>query len=267
MTGGYHHCLFDASGRYLWCAASVSADQIEVQLRETDGWSVVSRIRVEDPFGASSAGANSAMFLATAEPKTLSLWLADGQGGACVYWVARDGVHIRCALEPSLCDTTPPEFAPNGREFLVIDLYGAVQRFRYPAVELLGSWQSPFGAGEPFRFFVCYLDHKRALALSLNGRIAVLDTAAMRVANELSIEGHEPRPVEEYYPTLAGDRALCTDISCFERLGDYLIFFHAGDRARASSSDGSPHVENRDEEETEGMLCFPISYVLDCDTV
>ena len=263
LRRGYDHCLFDESGRYLWCAASVSTDQIEVQLRETEGWSVVSRTLVDDPFGANSRSASSAMLLPTAEPETLSLWLADGQGGACVYWVARDGVHIRCALEPCLSDTTPPEFSPSGREFLVIDLYRLVKRFRYPVVELLGACESPFGADEPFFSSLCYLNNARALAVSLNGRIAVLDTPTMRVVNELTIEGHEPRPTEEYHPSLVGDRKLCTDISEVTRLGDHLIFGHAAAPTQGLAPRRNLNVEDQDDGDTKGMLCFAMSYVLD----
>jgi hypothetical protein len=265
MSGGYDHCLFDESGRYLWCAASVSTDQIELQLREADGWSVVSRTLVDDPFGASSAGASSAMLLPTAEPGTLSLWLAEGHGGgACLYWVARDGVSVRCSPEPSVCDTTPPEFSPSGREFLVIDLVGVVQRFSYPVVEQLGVCESPFGDDQPFRFSVCYLNNARALAVSLDGRIAVLDTSTMRVVNELIIEGHEPRPAEEhFYPHLAGDRNLCTDIGDVTRLGDYLIFGHAVAPPQGSAPLRKLNIEDQDDDDTQGMLCFPISYILD----
>jgi hypothetical protein len=264
MRGGYDHCLFDESGRYLWCAASISTDQIEVQLREADGWTVVSRTLVDDPFGASSAGASSAMLLPTAEPGTLSLWLADGHGcGACVYWVARNGVRVRCSPEPSLRDTTPPEFSPSGREFLAINLFGTVQRFSCPVVELLGVCESPFGDDDPFRFSVCYLNDARALAVSLDGRIAVLDTPTMRVVNELIIEGHEPRPAEEYHPNLAGDKNLCTDIGDVMRLGDYLIFGHAADPPQGSVPRRRLNTEDQDDTDTQGMLCFPISYVLD----
>ena len=219
-TPGYTDCRFDDSGRYLWCAARISADEIEVQLRETDGWSVVSQTVVEDPLGEASA-----TFFPTPDPGTFSLYLAEAGGDTRVYWAARDGVHTRFALEPSLCDA-PPVFAPSGREFLVIDFtYGTVQRYRYPVVQTAGVCESPFGADEPFHVSLCYLDDTRALAGSLNGRIAVLDTPTMHVVNELAVDGHD-------------------DISSFTRLGDYLIFFH-------------------DDEETNGMLCFPISYILD----
>ncbi len=249
-VAGYTDCQFDDRGRHLWCAARVSSDQIEVQLRETDGWSVVSRTLVE-------GGYDSALFFRTPDPGTLSLWFAEGE--ACVYWAARDGVHTRYAPEPSLYGTTPPEFSPSGREFLVIDsVYGGVQRYRFPVVQLLGACESPFGADEPFDVSLCYLTDTQALAGSLNGRIAVLDTPTMRVVNELTIEGHEPRPVEEYHPTLTGNGELCTDIASFARLGDYLIFWHG---PGAPSSDGSRHVEVGTE--TKGMLCFPVSYILD----
>jgi hypothetical protein len=259
MGGGYDHCLFDESGRYLWCAASVSTDQTELQLRETDGWSVVSRTLVKDP----NSAASSPMLLPTAEPETLSLWIPDGQGGASVYWVARDGVHIRCALEPCLSATTPPEFSPSGREFLVTESYGPVQKFSYPVVELLGVCESPFGDDDPFDVSLCHLNDTRALAASLKGRIALLDTPTMRVANELTIEGHEPRPTEEYHPNLAGDRNLCTDIREVTRLGDYLIFGHAAGPPQGSAPHPKLIIEDQDDADTQGMLCFPISYILE----
>ena len=252
VTPGYADCRFDESGRYLWCVANLTEDQVEVQLRETDSWSVVSRVLVDDPFGDGS----SAMLLPTMEPGTLSLSLTEAGSGTYVYWVTRHGVHIRCSPEPCCYCDSPPVFSPSGGEFLVIEFKG-VQRFRYPVVQLVGVCESPFGGDDPSPDWLCYLDDRRALVGSIDGRIALLDTPTMRVVNELTIEGHEPRPVAEYYPTLTSNGELCTDLSSFTRLGDYLIFFHAGDRTSSS------HVEGRDDEETKGMLCFPVSYILD----
>ena len=213
-TPGYEDCRFDDSGHYLWCAARISDDEIEVQLRETDGWSVVSRTVVEDQLGNASA-----VFFPMPDPATFSLYFTEPGGETCVYWAARDGIHTRFALEPNLCDA-PPVFAPSGREFLVIGYtYGTVQSYRYPVVQPAGICESPFGADDCFHGSLCYLDDTRALAGSLNGRMAVLDTPSMRVVNELTIESHEPRPVEEYYPTLTGDGELYTDIESFLRLG------------------------------------------------
>jgi hypothetical protein len=241
-------CQFDVSGTYLLCAANVSKDRVEVQLRETERWSVVSRAVVADPFGQSHAS-----FHPTARSDTWSLWIAAGQDGHCVYWVMRDGSSLRATIEPCLENSLPPVFSPSGDEFLTIDEPGSpLERYRYPPAELLGVCECPYAEDE-FGTSLCYLDNSRALARSIKGRIAVVDTPSMRVVEELAIEDHEPRPAEEYYPRLAGDKSLCSDISYFERMGDYLIVVHPLRHPLEPGPD-----EGRD-----GMLCFPVGYVLE----
>jgi hypothetical protein len=255
MTGGYTDCQCDLSGTYLLCAATVSEDNVEIQLRETDRWSVVSRAVVEDPFGASSAS-----FHSTTRPDTWALWLAAGQDGQCVFWVMRDDSSLRATIEPCLENALPPAFSPSGGEFLtIVELGRALERYRYPPAELLGVCESPYGADDPFETSVCYLDNSQALACSTNGRIAVVDTRSMRVVEELAIEGHEPRPTKEYYPRLIGDSSLCTDISYIARVGDYLIVVHPLQRPLEPGPDGGVKFE----EWRDGLLCFPINYVLE----
>lgn len=54
----------------------------------------------------------------------------------------------------------------------------------------------------------------------------MLDAECTTVLDEVIINGHEPRPAEHYYPRLAGDQQLCTDILFFERLRDVIVFVH-----------------------------------------
>lgn len=255
VTSGYGDCHFDESGTHLWCAASVAENKAEVQLWETCGWSLVSRSIVEDEFGGSVAS-----FHPTGIPGTLSLWLAAGQDGQCVYWVTRDDDRFRCTIEPSLHNTLPPVFSPGGPEFLVVgDFPGAVRKFRHPNPEPLGSCASPFGEEDPFSTSLCYLDETWALADSHNNRIALVDTSTLRFVKEVVIESHEPRPVEAYYPTLAGDRQLCTDILYFDRAGDDLVIVYRLHHPLGGGPDRGPRFE----EWRDGLLCFPVSYVLD----
>src|SRR5262249_2097673 len=104
---------------------------------------------------------------------------------------------------------------------------------------------------DEFGTSLCYLHDSRALARSINGRIAVVDTQSMRVVDELAIEDHEPRPIEEYYPRVAGDadKSLSSDITYFKRWGDFLIVVHPLRRPLEPGPDR--------------MLCFPVSYVLE----
>jgi len=224
----------------------VAQDRVEVQLRETERWSVVGRAVVADPFGPSHAS-----FHPTARSDTWSLWLAAGQDGKCVYWVMRDGGSLRATIEPCLENSLPPLFSPGGDEFLTIDEPGSpLERYRYPPAELLGVCECPYAEDE-FGTSLCYLDNSRALARSINGRIAVVDTQSMGVVDELAIEDHEPRPIEEYYPRVAGndDKSLCSDITYFKRVGDYLIVVHPLHRPLEPGPDR--------------MLCFPVGYVLE----
>lgn len=52
----------------------------------------------------------------------------------------------------------------------------------------------------------------------------------MKVVAEVSLESHEPRPIGEYYPRLAKEKGLGTDITYFTRLGDVIFFVYRRDR-------------------------------------
>jgi Cellulase (glycosyl hydrolase family 5) len=82
----------------------------------------------------------------------------------------------------------------------------------------------------PFVESLCYFNDRQALANTSEQRIFVVDTVQMKVETELSLEGHEPRPIGEYYPRLAKEAGLGTDISWFTRLGDVIVFVYRRDR-------------------------------------
>jgi hypothetical protein len=204
---GYSDCRFDPSGRYLWCAVRSSEDTIDVQLRETKGWSVVSRTTVEDPFGDGRA-----CFQATCDPDLWALGIWGGQHGSRTYWVSRGGETISCAAEPVLQNMFHLEFSPAGRECLAVDLDGRLQQWRYPSLEFLGVCEDPcFEDGGPTSF--CYIDDEQGLVGSHDGRVFQLHMPTMRIIKEVFIEGLEPR---------AGDGS--DQIISFCRIGDQIIF-------------------------------------------
>jgi hypothetical protein len=253
MTAGYSDAQFDSNGTYLLCAAKRDAHHIEVQLREAEGCSVVNRVLVADSFGGSNAS-----FHPTALPDTWTLWVAAGQEGQCVYWLKCEGGSLRVRLEPCLENTIPPAFSPGGDEYLTIETGGPLHRYRYPQTQLLGTCDSLYGEEDLFDS-VCYLDNARALARSVNGRIALIDTPTMRVVKDVIVEGHLPRPVEECYPKLAGDKQLCTDISYFVRIANHLIIIYPLRRPTNRGRDGTVKFE----EWRDALLCFPAEYVLE----
>ena len=216
---GFDGCFFDQNGDYLWSVAPpLTRGTVEVQLRETNRWSLVGSVTVLDPFEESSCS-----FHATCKPDMTALWLAAGQNGQRVYWVTKHSDSVDAELEPFLEDTTAPVFAPVGNEFLVIDDLPSVCKYRFPTERKLGVCRSKRGEALYFGGYLCYLDARSALVHSHHSRLFRIDLRAMKIAEEIVIRGHEPRPFEEYYPTLRGDQTLCTDITYFARFGESVV--------------------------------------------
>jgi hypothetical protein len=58
----------------------------------------------------------------------------------------------------------------------------------------------------------------------------------MMTVEEAELEGHEPRPIGEYYPSLSKERGLGTDIAWFTRLGNAVVFVYCRDRGTGLKS-------------------------------
>jgi hypothetical protein len=191
---------------------------LEVQVRETLRWSVVSSEAVEDPFEESECS-----FHATCKPELTALWLAAGQKGQRVYWVTKQPDALEVELEPFLEDTSAPVFAPEGNTFLAIDGLTSVCKYQFPTERILGVCRSKWGEADHFGYCLCYLDARSALVHTHHDRLFRIDLRAMKIADEIIVEGHEPRPLEDYYPSLVGEKALCTDIAYFARVGETVV--------------------------------------------
>lgn len=217
-------CLFTDDGQFLWCSAPLSGREIEIQLRETKGWSIVAKTIIQEPFRKSSTSFHRA------NGEVTTLWAASGQEGQQVFWMTHGTDWCRATAEPCLRDTVPPAFSPGGREFLVVDDGRCLCRYEYPPRTPIGSCETPDGEDDPFAEWIHYLDDHRAIAKTFNSRILLADVPNMRILDEIALAGHEPRPIEHYYPTLRGDQQLCTDISYFVCCGDTLVFVCRADR-------------------------------------
>lgn len=222
---GFADCYFDEGGDFLWLVAPLSVDECELTLVETKGWSVVQKAVLEDPFGASDCS-----FHPAGNSGLVSLWIAAGQDGQQVYWLKRKGVDFSVKKVDELTNCIPPVFSPDGSEFLVVTEDNSISRFAFPSLKHPGS---PFESGDednPFTESLCYLDDRNALASTGEGRIFLVDTTKMRIEEEIALEGHEPRPIGEYYPSLSNEQGLGTDISWFTKIGNVIVFIYRRDR-------------------------------------
>ncbi len=221
----FDDCFYSEDGRFLWTIAPLNSEDVLVQLHEAESGATIETAPVKDPFGGSSCS-----FHPTARPDLTSLWLAAGQDGQQVYWLKRTRSGFSCTREAKLRNTIPPVFSPNGKQLLVVNDHNAICKFQFPAMQQV---RSPLESGDEDNQFaesLCYLTERQALAGTNEQRIFIVDTVQMKVEEEVALEGHEPRPIGQYYPRLAKDKGLGTDISHFLRLGDVILFAYRRDR-------------------------------------
>lgn len=218
-SNGFNECYFDETGDFLWLVAPISGDECEVLLVETSGWTTVQRTAVEDPFGESSFS-----FHPVGRPDRVCLWIAGGQDGQSIYWVDRVGSSFSVTEVDELSNCTPPALSPDGSEFLVLTEDNAIRRYNFEPMKPLGSPASSEDEENPFVESLCYIDDQHALASSNSGRVFMLDVKQLEVEDEVAVEGHEPRPVCEYYPKLKDESELATDIAWFNKVGGIVIF-------------------------------------------
>jgi WD40 repeat protein len=223
---GFDDCYFDEDGRFLWTITPLESRDVVVQLHEAKTGTMLDYATLKDPFSGSSWS-----FYSTGKPGLVAIWLA-----ACNpdmvqgFSLKRTGKKFICALESQLTNVIPLNFSPSGDHFLVVNEDHEICKFKFPAMQQVGL---PLASGDEDNPFTesLYLDDRLALASTNEGRIFVVDTLHMHIESEVSLEGHEPRPIAEYYPSLAKETGLATDISWFLRLGDIIIFVYRRDRS------------------------------------
>ena len=227
---GSGSCYFERDGLHLWYAFTQLDGAVEIQWIDCNDWLVLHRLIIEDPYGESHIS-----FHPTGASGRVALWLAAGQDGQQVYWLTMSDEGIVCEVEPLLEDTTPPVFSPSSDGFLAIEGETVVNKYQYPNVQLLGSYEYIGNDEEGLGELLCYIDDKRAIVISGEGRLFFIDLTTMSLSEEVFVEGHEPQPVPIYYPTLVNDKGLCTDISRIGRFGDSVVFvFQRDDRQSIS---------------------------------
>lgn len=218
-------CRFDESGKFLWAVGPISDDEITLHLVDASDWSTVQTATIDDPFGESDCSLHG-----TANSSRIALWIAAGQDGQQVVWAMRRDSTFSCELADQLVNTTPPVFSPDGSSFVVLNDDSTICKYEFPAMKRIGPPLESEDEDNPFAESMCFLDQRHILASTGEGRVFVLDTEQMRIVEEVEIEGHEPRPIGEYYPSLAKERGLGTDITWFTRLGKAVVFVYRRDR-------------------------------------
>lgn len=206
-------CCFLPDGA-LWTASRWDEDSVALEVREPDAWKVVARTELKDPFGNSS-------FMMRSHPdgEHVAILAAAGQEGQNLFWAHRDGSDIRVDRFPGIEDTRLPGSLPSGKQFLAICDGNELRRYKFPLGPLVGTMAWPFDDMEnQIGDHVSCVDSGRALLDSLDYRLYLVNLRKMKIADEVCLRGHEPRPVAEVYPKLGNGGGLCYDLNHFAPL-------------------------------------------------
>ncbi len=187
-------CLFSIDGTKLWGIAENAEGQILIQYRETKSWQVLKQALLPN--------VDSYSYLTLiSHPKNeiICVWEAAGQDGAWIYWVW-DDAEMRVQQIPELEEAAPPEFNPEGKEFLAYyDSKSQLSRYSFPNCCLMGTATLEIGGGDDFlSFHQCYLSNDRVIVKSENGRLFIIALDNMNVMDEIILQGHEPCQKKDY---------------------------------------------------------------------
>jgi hypothetical protein len=185
-----------------------------VEVREPKTWKVVARTELHDPFSDSS-------FKILPHPggKHVAIWAAAGQDGQCLFWAHRNGSKIAVKRFPGLEATTPPSFNRSGDRFLAICDASELRHYGFPTGPLRAKMLWPFDdMDNQIGDVVSFVNSSRALLSSTADRLYLVDLRIMAIADEVSLRGHQPRPVAEVYPRLRKNLGLCSDLGYFTAL-------------------------------------------------
>ena len=224
LNESFECSCFNPAGA-LWSAARWDEDSVAVEVREPETWRVVARAELTDPFRDSSFS-----IVPHPDGKHVAIWAAAGQDGQCLFWAHRDGSQIIFTRFPGVESTTPPSFTPPGDRFLVVCDLNELREYIFPLGPLHKKMPWPFDdMNNQIGDRVSYADSSRALLDSDSQRLYLVDLRIMAITDEVSLRGHEPKPVAEVYPKLGDELGLCSGQGHFAPLptGGFLSVHHA----------------------------------------
>jgi hypothetical protein len=199
MNDAYQWCLFGSDGLF-WTSSRYTPLTAVLEAWDLSNKTRIAKVKIADPFGDSTF-----LLFPHPVPNSAVVWAAAGQDGQVLFWASLDGETIQVNRLEEQDFTSPPAFSPSGKEFL-ITTDGNFYRYTYPNGPLLAqmdlSAEDEY-AGED----ICYLDDRHALVTSAEGKLFVVDVVDMKVHDEVSLVGADPRPVS-YFVRLAGERFL-----------------------------------------------------------
>lgn len=159
-------------------------------------------------------------------PSGVAALLLGREGDTDLFFLRQLGSVVEWTRESRLLGPGPVEFSPAGNECLIHEnAVTGLYRVQFPSLEPTGKCENlPKGIlmGSP----VVYLDDNRALLLGYPGRVLLFDVREMCALEEIVVEGHEPRALQEWGWYQGPNTDLHTDITSAIKIGTNVVLVY-----------------------------------------
>ena len=149
-----------------------------------------------------------------------------GQDGSVIGFVKFTGKDIALKYPNSLnedYEAVIPIWGENEHEFLLQQDATGIFKYKYPSCKLLQEYLFPEDM-EYVGYHHAYLNKEKAI-IQYDEQFWVLDLNVMQIEAPFSIDRHEPKETKYFYPSLADDTNMMTDVYLLKRIDNTLVCF------------------------------------------
>ena len=209
-------------GKLLWCIKRNNSKEFTIEIREADNFTRVLAKKVCENELYDSEFSLGLL----PESNKVYLLLAAGQDGSLIGFAEFENENITFTYPESLnigSEPVSPIWGENEHEFLLQQYTTGIFKYEYPSCKLLQEYYFP----EETEYIGCshaYLNKEEAI-IQREEQFWLLNLNTMKEEGSCYIEGHEPKETKYFYPLLADDTSMMTDIYYLERFGNDLIGF------------------------------------------
>lgn len=210
--GRYLESYFSEIGECLWTVLYMDGDTVLIEVLDTFNGSLIAAITIEDEYTDSAYS-----FSPGSHFRQMVLYMAAGQDGQSTLFVELEQ-NALSIIKLEIENTTPAVFNHRGDIFLQSE-DEALLVLNYPGRELLKTIPYPDDFGTCY--YLGFIDESRVVLAGYNIP-SVIDISNRQIRSIL-IKGHEPKPLNYYYPNLM-DEDEKTDIEGVDIFGSNLLF-------------------------------------------
>lgn len=210
------------NGRYLWCIRKDNANQFTIEVRDAEKLNqILAEKAHEDELYDSS-------FYMSLVPENNKMCLTQsaGQDGSLVGFAELTDKDIVLTYPESLnkyAGAVYPIWGDNMCEFLLQQDDIGIFKYEYPSFKFLQEYNFPENMVY-VGYYHAYLNKEKAI-IQYDNQFWLLDLNAMQIEAPFCIDRHEPKETKYFYPSLADDTNMMTDIYHLERIDNTLVCF------------------------------------------